>query len=109
MTSYIPLYKRYSLAPEGWQEQDSELYYEFTLAPNQSKLANVLKDGFGNQLDDVNALFENVAARVGALSAPVFPELPVLRNGYLLLDLIEYLGSTTQVSLLLTGVTRWQG
>lgn len=40
---YIPLYARYSKAPPGWEDQDSELYFEFTIAPNLQLLNQVLR------------------------------------------------------------------
>ena len=141
-SQYVPLYNRYSPCPAGWQEEDSELYYEFTLTALQSSPKQPLRvppdgdfywrglivmtldnqngastgdatvlftDAFGNTLQNVASFLENIGANLGgALTAPIFPELFIPANGYLLVDLVETLGSTTQVEILLTGVTRWQ-
>lgn len=32
--SYIPLYNRYSKPPDGWEDWDFELFFEFTIPPN---------------------------------------------------------------------------
>lgn len=134
--SYIPLYNRYSKPPDGWDDWDFELFFEFTVGPNAPLRDQVLaipadadfywrgivttqlnsgggdvkiqfRDSFGNILENTQVFQGNEGGiDGGANAAPLFPEVYCPRNSFLFVNLQEYLGATCKQQFYLIGVQR---